>query len=58
PEVSYQVAKRAAEKGAKNYHITREWQSNGGTVTITADLFKYSVVTFSFKNLALCKVFL
>ena len=40
PEVSYQVAKRAAEKGAKYYHITREWQSNGGTVTITADLFK------------------
>ncbi|CAM3765998.1 DUF1471 family protein YdgH [Xenorhabdus thuongxuanensis] len=40
PEVSYQVAKRAAEKGAKYYHITREWQSNGGNVTISADLFK------------------
>ncbi|MEQ4922012.1 DUF1471 family protein YdgH [Proteus hauseri] len=40
PEISYQVAKRAAEKGAKYYHITREWQSDGGTVTITADLFK------------------
>ncbi|MDC9588913.1 DUF1471 family protein YdgH [Xenorhabdus sp. XENO-10] len=40
PEVSYQIAKRAAEKGAKYYHITREWQSNGGNVTISADLFK------------------
>ncbi|MDR0218449.1 MAG: DUF1471 family protein YdgH [Enterobacteriaceae bacterium] len=40
PDVSYQVAKRAAEKGAKYYHITREWQSNGGNVTISADLFK------------------
>ncbi|MCC8367703.1 DUF1471 domain-containing protein [Xenorhabdus sp. PB61.4] len=40
PEVSYQVAKRAAEKGAKYYHVTREWQSNGGNVTISADLFK------------------
>lgn len=40
PEISYQVAKRAAAKGAKYYHITNEWQSDGGTVTITADLFK------------------
>ncbi len=40
PEVRYQVAKRAEKKGAKYYHITREWQSNGGSVTISADLFK------------------
>lgn len=39
PEVSYQVAKRAAEK-VQNTTILREWRSNGGTVTITADLFK------------------
>lgn len=39
-EVSYQVAKRAAKKGAKYYHITREWQENGGNVTISADLYK------------------
>lgn len=26
-EVSYQVAKRAAKKGAKYYHITRQWQN-------------------------------
>lgn len=40
PEVRYQIAKRAEAKGAKYYHITREWQSNGGSVTISADLFK------------------
>lgn len=40
PEVRYQVAKRAESKGAKYYHITREWQSNGGSVTISADLYK------------------
>ncbi|ATW33463.1 MULTISPECIES: DUF1471 family protein YdgH [Candidatus Williamhamiltonella] len=40
-DVSYQVAKRAAKKGAKYYHITRQWQSkNGGNLTVTADLFK------------------
>jgi len=39
-EVSYQVAKRAAKKGAKYYHITREWQENGGNVTVSADLYK------------------
>ena len=39
-EVSYQVAKRAAKKGAKYYHITRQWQERGGNVTISADLFK------------------
>ncbi|MDE1474002.1 DUF1471 family protein YdgH [Xenorhabdus bovienii] len=40
PEISYQVAKRAAKKGAKYYHVTREWQSNGGNITVSADLFK------------------
>lgn len=39
-EVSYQVAKRAAKKGAKYYHITRQWQERGGNVTISADLYK------------------
>lgn len=39
--VSEQVAKRAAVKGAKYYHITRQWQSqNGGNLTVSADLFK------------------
>jgi Pyruvate/2-oxoacid:ferredoxin oxidoreductase gamma subunit len=39
-EVSYQVAKRAAKKGAKYYHITRQWQERGNNVTISADLYK------------------
>lgn len=39
-DVSYQVAKRAASKGAKYYHITRQWQERGGNMTISADLFK------------------
>ncbi|HEY3986236.1 DUF1471 family protein YdgH [Cedecea sp.] len=39
-EISYQVAKRAAKKGAKFYHITRQWQERGGNITISADLFK------------------
>ncbi len=40
-QVSEQVAKRAAAKGAKYYHITRQWQNkSGGNLTITADLFK------------------
>ena len=39
-EVSYQVAKRAAKKDAKYYHITRQWQERGGNVTISADLYK------------------
>lgn len=39
-DVSYQVAKRAASKGAKYYHITRQWQENGGNMTISADLYK------------------
>lgn len=39
-EVSYQVAKRAAAKGAKYYHITRQWQGRGSNLTISADLYK------------------
>lgn len=39
-EVSYQVAKRAAKKGAKYYHITREWQEHGNNMIISADLYK------------------
>ena len=39
-EISYQTAKRAAKKGAKYYHITRQWQERGGNITISADLYK------------------
>ncbi|MGL4861369.1 MAG: YdgH/BhsA/McbA-like domain containing protein, partial [Enterobacteriaceae bacterium] len=40
-DMSYQVAKRAAAKGAKFYHITRQWQNGkGGNLTVSADLFK------------------
>ncbi|XTZ36645.1 DUF1471 family protein YdgH [Salmonella enterica] len=39
-EISYQVAKRAAKKGAKYYHITRQWQEQGANITISADLYK------------------
>ncbi len=39
-EVSYQVAKRAAKKGAKFYHVTRQWQERGGNLTVSADLYK------------------
>ncbi|MCE0845397.1 DUF1471 family protein YdgH [Buttiauxella sp. A2-C1_F] len=39
-EISYQVAKRAAKKGAKYYHITRQWDERGGNMTISADLYK------------------
>ncbi|URQ59239.1 DUF1471 family protein YdgH [Pantoea alhagi] len=40
-EISEAVAKRAAEKGAKFYHVTRQWQNqSGGNLTVTADLFK------------------
>ena len=39
-EVSYQVAKRAAKKGAKYYHITRQWQERGNNLTVSADLYK------------------
>ncbi|CAI0692987.1 putative biofilm stress and motility protein A [Serratia quinivorans] len=40
-DVSSEVAKRAAEKGAKYYHVTRQWQNkSGGNLTVSADLFK------------------
>lgn len=40
-EVSEEVGKRAAAKGAKFYHVTRQWQNqSGGNLTVTADLFK------------------
>lgn len=39
-EISYQVAKRAAKKGAKYYHITRQWQERGNNLTISADLYR------------------
>mgnify|MGYP000898451826 CR=1 FL=1 len=39
-DVSYQVAKRAAKKGARYYHVTRQWQESGGNMTISADLYK------------------
>lgn len=39
--MSQAIARRAADKGAKFYHITRQWQSNsGGNMTVTAELFK------------------
>ena len=34
-EISEEVAKRAADKGAKYYHITRQWQERGGNITIS-----------------------
>ncbi|WOA51577.1 DUF1471 family protein YdgH [Dickeya solani] len=39
-DISEEVAKRAAKKGAKFYHITKEWQENGDHYTISADLYK------------------
>ncbi|MFI0489549.1 MAG: DUF1471 family protein YdgH [Yersinia sp. (in: enterobacteria)] len=40
-DVSHEVAKRAAAKGAKYYHVTRQWQNkSGGNLTVSADLFK------------------
>ncbi|QWA08871.1 DUF1471 domain-containing protein [Sodalis ligni] len=41
-DVSEQVARLAAKKGAKYYHITRQWEQNasGGNLTVSADLFK------------------
>ena len=39
-EISDQGAARAAKKGAKYYHITRQWQERGNNVTISADLYK------------------
>ncbi|AHF76973.1 hypothetical protein Sant_1921 [Sodalis praecaptivus] len=41
-DISTETARRAAKKGAKFYHITRQWQQNqsGSNLTISADLFK------------------
>lgn len=40
-DLSTEVAKRAAKKGAKYYHVTRQWQNkSGGNLTVSADLFK------------------
>lgn len=40
-EISQEVARRGVEKGAKYYHVTRQWQNqSGGNLTVTADLFK------------------
>ncbi|MCX8956019.1 DUF1471 family protein YdgH [Erwinia psidii] len=40
-EVSEAVGRAAIAKGAKYYHITRQWSNqSGGNVTISADLFK------------------
>ncbi|AJJ09258.1 protein ydgH [Yersinia rohdei] len=40
-DVSHEVAKRAAAKGAKYYHVTRQWQNkSGGNLSVSADLFK------------------
>jgi len=41
PDVSQEVAKRAAAKGAKYYHITQQLQNkSGGNLNVSADLFK------------------
>ncbi|MFE8049810.1 DUF1471 family protein YdgH [Brenneria goodwinii] len=40
PDVSEAIAKRAKQKGAKYYHITKQWQGNGSNMTISADLYK------------------
>lgn len=39
-DISETVAKRAGEKGAKYYHITRQWEENGSRYSISADLYK------------------
>jgi len=40
-EISEEVGKRAIAKGAKYYHVTREWSNqSGGNLTVSADLFK------------------
>ncbi|WP_038904322.1 DUF1471 family protein YdgH [Dickeya zeae] len=39
-DISEAVAKRAYKKGAKFYHITKQWQENGDHYTIGADLYK------------------
>lgn len=40
-EISEEVGKRAIAKGAKYYHVTRQWSNqSGGNLTVSADLFK------------------
>ncbi len=40
-EMSETIGRLAAAKGAKFYHITRQWQNqSGGNLTVTAELFK------------------
>ncbi|MEQ9943591.1 DUF1471 family protein YdgH [Pectobacterium aroidearum] len=39
-QISEAVAKRAGEKGAKYYHVTRQWEGKGNNMTISADLYK------------------
>ncbi|WP_440867743.1 DUF1471 family protein YdgH [Symbiopectobacterium purcellii] len=39
-DVSEAVAKRAADKGAKYYHITKQWFNKRSNMTISADLYK------------------
>lgn len=40
-EISDAIGRLAADKGAKFYHITRQWQNqSGGNLTVTAELFK------------------
>ena len=39
-DITEAIAKRAAEKGAKYYHITKEWQDNADRYTISADIYK------------------
>lgn len=40
-EVSEAVGRAAIDKGAKYYHVTRQWSNqSGGNLTVSADLFK------------------
>lgn len=40
-EISEEVGRRAIAKGAKYYHVTRQWSNqSGGNLTVSADLFK------------------
>ncbi|WP_336803288.1 DUF1471 family protein YdgH [Erwinia aphidicola] len=40
-EISQEVGRRAIDKGAKYYHVTRQWSNqSGGNLTVSADLFK------------------
>lgn len=39
-DMSEQIAKRTAAKGGKYYHITRQWEKQGGVITVSADIYK------------------